>query len=270
MGHTLLGILPRTRSWQQVVALIEHGAGAPQVANASIRAAETGLRKIGKDVGAVETVWLLTQLPFAARAEDFEAALADCGLHVSANPGLLELAAAFTASVDTRLHNNRGRTDLGEMAQMAAVETLIGLLGDRTEQFFAVTPEEVRRELAKLYTVKQFSLFATSFFARFIYKTLDYYLSRVLPLHVGEGRRFATLEGLAQFTDALELHCREAARYVQDFTGDWLSATVREEGRVTREDARDLAHGAVSKLIKELKKGTGLPQDDDGGGPHDR
>jgi hypothetical protein len=269
MGHTLLGTLPRTRSWQEVVALIEHGAGAAQVANAAIRATEKGLRKIGKDVGAVESVWLLTQLPFAARAEDFEAALSDCGVHVPANPGLLDLAAGFTNAIDTRLSNNRGRTDLGEMAQMAAVETLVGLLGERTDNLFAVTPAKVRHELAKLYTVKQFGMFATAFFARFIYKTLDYYLSRVLPLHVGEGRRFTTLERLAQFTDALELHCREAARIVQIFTGEWLSATMWEEGRIAREDARNLAHGAVSKLIKELKMGAGLQETKEGAGRHD-
>jgi hypothetical protein len=270
MGHTLLGPLPRTRSWQEVVELIEHGAGAPQVANAAIRAAEKGLRKVAKDVGVVETVWLLTQLPFAAKADDFEAALADCGVHVPAGPGLLDLAAGFTNAIDYRLFNNRGRTDLGEMAQMAAVETLVGLLGERTDNLFTVRPQDVRRELAKLYTVKQFGLFATGFFARFIYKALDYYLSRVLPLHVGERRRFTTLERLARFTDALETHCREAARIVQIFTGEWTSATMWGQGQITREDARDLAHGAVSKLIKELKMGAGLHEAKERDDRHDR
>jgi hypothetical protein len=270
MGHTLLGTLPRTRSWQEVVKLIEHGAQAAQVANAAIRAAEKGLRKVNKDLGVVETVWLLIQLPIAAKADDFEASLAECGVHVSGSPGLLDLAAGFTNALDIRLFNNRGRTDLGEMAQMAAVETIVGLLGERTDNYFGVTPTEVRRELAKLYTVKQFGLFATAFFARFIYKSLDYYLSRVLPLNVGQGRRFTTLEGLAQFTDALETHCREAARIVQNFTGEWTSATMWEEGRITRDDARDLAHGAVSKIIKELKMGAGLQEAHEGDDRHER
>lgn len=39
MGHTRLGELPRTRKWQQVVALIEGGAGTWQVANATMAAA---------------------------------------------------------------------------------------------------------------------------------------------------------------------------------------------------------------------------------------
>ena len=40
MGHIRLGDLPRTRKWQQVVALLEVGAGAAQLANATISAAE--------------------------------------------------------------------------------------------------------------------------------------------------------------------------------------------------------------------------------------
>jgi len=44
MGHIRLGELPRTRKWAQVVGLIEGGAGSAQVANATITAAERGLR----------------------------------------------------------------------------------------------------------------------------------------------------------------------------------------------------------------------------------
>jgi len=43
MGHTRLGDLPRTRKWQEVVALVAGGAGVCQVANAVIQAAERGL-----------------------------------------------------------------------------------------------------------------------------------------------------------------------------------------------------------------------------------
>ena len=44
MGHIRLGNLPKTRKWQQVVDLIEGGAGTAQVANATITAAERGLK----------------------------------------------------------------------------------------------------------------------------------------------------------------------------------------------------------------------------------
>jgi hypothetical protein len=120
MGHIRLGDLPRARKWTQVVGLIEGGAGTAQVANATINAAETGLGSAAKDKGLIETIWLLTKLPLAARSEDFAQALRDCGLSVSDSPGLMEIVGAVADAIDARMPNCKGRTDLGEMAQMAA------------------------------------------------------------------------------------------------------------------------------------------------------
>lgn len=36
MGHIRLGNLPRTRKWQQVIGLLEAGAGTPEVATATL------------------------------------------------------------------------------------------------------------------------------------------------------------------------------------------------------------------------------------------
>ena len=63
MGHVLLGDLPRTRKWSQVVALIEGGAGTDQVATATINAAERGLGFAARDKGVVEAAWLLALRP---------------------------------------------------------------------------------------------------------------------------------------------------------------------------------------------------------------
>lgn len=60
MGHTRLGNLPRTRKWQEVVGLIAIGAGADQIANAVIRAAEQGLMQAAHHKGLVEAFWSLS------------------------------------------------------------------------------------------------------------------------------------------------------------------------------------------------------------------
>jgi hypothetical protein len=258
VGHIRLGTLPRTRSWDEVVALIGHGAAVPQVAQATIRAAEEGLRGAGKDRGVVDTVWLLLQLPHAARAARFPDALSELGMTVSGAPGLMALVGAFSEAVDARLANNCGRTDLGEMAQMAGAETLAGVLHERTRGFFDATAEDVRRELAGLGAVTQFGLFARTFFARLTFKCLDYFLSRALSAHVGEGRRFLTLARQAAFSEALETHCKEAAVIVQRFSGEWASKARYEAGSVSRDKTRDFVHGAMAKLLDELKRGAGL------------
>jgi hypothetical protein len=207
MGHIRLGDLPRTRKWTQVVGLIEGGAGTAQIANATIIAAEKGLGFAARDNGVVETIWLLTKLPLAARSEDFAQALRDCGLSVSDSPGLMEIVGAVADAIDAKMPNCKGRTDLGEMAQMAAAETLTEVIGQRTHSLFGTTPDDVQQAFSKLATNKQFSTFAKDFFARFTNKCMNYFLSRALPHNVGEGQRFTTLSQQAEFTKALETHC---------------------------------------------------------------
>ena len=141
MGHIRLGELPRTRKWEQVVGLIAGGAGTAQVANATINAAEKGLGVAVKDKGLIETIWILTQIPVAARSDDFAAALRERGISVSDSPGLSEIVAAVSEAIDAKMPNNRGRTDLGEMAQMAASETMTQVIGERTHGLFGTSPD---------------------------------------------------------------------------------------------------------------------------------
>jgi hypothetical protein len=253
MGHHYLPPLPQTRKWQEVVALLDIGAPVAQIATATVAAAEKVLRGAFHDKGLVEVCWLLMQLPQAARTDNFAARLRDLGVQVSADPSLPEVVMAFTEAVDDRLRRNRCRSDLGEMAQMAAAETINATVGSRLAGLFTTQPGEVKAEFASLYTVTQFGKFARGFFARLVYKCLDYFLARDTANHVGPGQRFATTAHVSRFSAALETHCRETAVIVETFTGDWFSKTVYTLGGVSRDEAAKFAHGAASKLIDELK-----------------
>lgn len=256
MGHIRLGELPRTRKWSQVVALLEGGAGTAQVANATINAAEKEIRSAGQDKGVVETVWLLSRLPLAARSDNFAEALRNCGLSVSDSPGLMEIIGAVSDVIDSRMPNCKGRTDLGEMAQMAAAETLTAVIGGRTQSLFGTTPDDVRNAFSKLATNKQFSSFAKDFFARLTNKCLNYFLSRELSHHIGEKERFPTLSQQAEFTEALETHCKESARIVEEFSGGWFSKKNWEKGGdISRQDIAAFTGYAMTKLTAELKQG---------------
>ena len=111
MGHIRLQRLPRTRQWIQVLDMIGGGAGTPELAAATMDASQGGLANAAKDPGLVHTVWLLTQVPLAARGENFIAGLRGLGLEVSNSPGLLEVVGAFTGAIDTHLrHHVRRQT----------------------------------------------------------------------------------------------------------------------------------------------------------------
>jgi hypothetical protein len=250
--------LPQTRKWRQIVKLVAEGATAARLATAILEAAERGLVGAAGDYGVLETYWLLVRLPLAARQPHFGAALRDCGLAVSDSPDLLDIAVAFSAAVDARMANNRGRTDLGEMAQNAAVEAINAVAGPRAESLFGSGPDEVRRALAALATPRQFGALARQFFSRFSFKCLDYFLSKAVPGEVGEGKRFRTLAEQAKFTEALRTHCREASECEERFAGEWFSLHgFQTAGDITRRETEGFLAHAMPKLTDEFRKREG-------------
>lgn len=72
---------------------------------------------------------------------------------------------------------------------------------------------------------------------------------------MGEGKRFTTLAQQAEFSDALGLHCEEACKIVEEFSGGWFSKTNWEKGGISRKEAAGFAHVAMRKIADELKEG---------------
>lgn len=257
MGHIRLGYLPRTRKWIQVLDLIGGGAGTPQVAAATMEACQRGLLKASKDPGLIHAVWLLTQIPLASRGEKFIGELRKLGLKVTDTSGILEIAGAFSAAVDAHLSQIGGRTDLGEMAQMAAAETITALVAPKAESLFGTTPEDVQKALRDFSTTKQFGGLAKEFFARLTRRYLTSFLSKELSNYVGgsSSGRFANVDSSTDFTRALDLHCRQAAVIVERFSGQWVSKTEYLEGITPEKVATKFVPVALKKIRAELAKG---------------
>ena len=248
MGHIRLGNLPRTRKWQQVVALLDSGAATDQVAAATLDASKRGLEEAARAPALAYSFWLLTQLPLCARKSDYSEELRRLGISVASDPGLLDLVGAFTDSVDAHVRRTGGRTDLGEMAQMGAAESLTSTLRQQTTSLFGTTPADVQRELAKLATPKNFSLLARDFFSRLSERYLTYFLSRQLS------NQYRSVEENRQFREALSLHCQQASKIVEQFAGGWYSKT-NYEGGITPRKAANFIQVALKKVRAELDKG---------------
>ena len=256
MGHSRLGRIPTTRRWQEVIRLLALGEEVERVAAASSLAAEGSLPRLRNDPAFLSSFWLLIQIPRAARSEDFAGALRGLGLDVGPEPGLMDVASALTDAIDQRVRRSGHRSDFGEMAQLAAVETLTTLAGRHLPTLFGATPSDLKLALGKLATVDQFRGVARDFFGRLTRRCLDYYLSRALAHHVGPGKRFRSLADQSAFNGALDLHCREASRIIQEFSGDWLSKATFED-RLTPEQTSRFAAVAFRKIQKELQQRRG-------------
>lgn len=257
MGHIRLGRLPRTVKWNQVVILIDSGASAADIASAALEASRKGLQSAHKDPTLIYSLWLLTQVPLAAKGQNFSEELRQRGLEVSPQPTLMEVVGAFSDAVDAYTRRQGIRSDLGEMAQLAAVESLTKLAGEKTRSLFGATPEGVQRAFRSFSTTKEFGTLGRDFFSRFLGRYLTYFLSRELSNHVGRGQRFANIQEHSAFNQALDLYCRQAARIVEEFAGGWFSKT-HYEGGIDLRKAGDFAFVALKKIRSELAKGEQL------------
>jgi hypothetical protein len=252
MGHQHLGTLPQSRRWRQVVDLIGAGGNVQDVAAATSSAAEQQMIDASNDPAVKYSVWLLTQIPTAAAKHDFALELRRLGLLVGDSPTLLEVATAASAAIDRHVAKQGGGTDLGEMAQLSAVESLTAIAGRELTDLFGEEAIRTQAALRGLGTVKQFAVLARDFFSRLAGRQLDYFLSRELALHVGLNSRFRSIRELKEFERALELHCREASRIIKEFSGQWFSKHTYEGG-ITEESAGHFAHVAFEKMREELQ-----------------
>jgi hypothetical protein len=249
MGHQRLGRLSSSRKWRQVVALISGGADVRDIAAATSAAAESQMIDASNDPAVRHAVWLLTQIPIAARRADFSSDLKKLGLRVNERPTLIEIATAMAEAVDRHVASAGGRTDLGEMAQLSAVESLNAVAGRELSDLFGTTPDKTKAALGGLGTEKQFAVLARDFFARLSRRQLAFFLSRELSQHVGV--RFHTIRDHCDFEGALDLHCREASRIIKEFAGEWFSKHTYEGGISPTKAAR-FAHVACKKIREEL------------------
>jgi hypothetical protein len=253
MGHIRLKRLPATRKWQEVVGLLLAGAPVEQIALATSNAAQAALQGARRDPVLAYSLWLLTQLPLAARTGDFQRAASRLGLDIGSDSSLLNVVAAFSDAVDHATANASDRTDLGEMARKAASESLTVIAGADLSSLFGPTSEDVRVALARLAAPDRFARLARDFFARLTRHHLDYYLSRTLADQVGPGRRLPTVADHSTFNSALDQHCREASRIVESFASGWFSKT-NYKGGITPEKARNFAFVALGKIAAELRQ----------------
>jgi hypothetical protein len=254
MGHVRLGVLLKSLKWRQVVEELRLGAGVGEIAALAAEAAETSLQAAANDPAFLHAFWLLTQVPLAARGPAFAEDLGRLGIKVADPPSLMSVVAALSDAVDRHVRIHGGRTDLGEMAQMAAVESLTATVAPTLPSLFGPGPQEVQRAIGRLAGGDRFSALAREFFARLTQRTLDYYLSRELSNHIGAGRRFRDDGARSQFDQALDKHCREASRIVEEFAGGWYGKNVYQGEGLTQDDVRRFAPVAFKKIRAELRK----------------
>lgn len=252
MGHLRLGSLPNTAPWRDVVELVAEGAAVAGVAQSTLQAAQRGIEIAKGDEGLAHAVYLLAHVTVAARDEStFVQRLADLGLPVPANPNVYDLVGALSDAMDDHLRGTRSRTDFGEMAQLAAVESLSALIGPKSTNLWESDAAPVQQAVRELSTKEGFAGLSHDFFSRFMQRYLTYHLSRELSQHVGPNQRFRDPLEHSEFLERLGVHTRQAALVVRDYAGGWYSKSKYETG-ISKISARNFAAYSLIKLRDQM------------------
>ncbi len=257
MGHRLLGEMPTTRNWLKVVELLKETDDPTKIAFITGEAANRGLELAKKDKGVAQAIYMLMNLVWSATKSDFKSEIASMGMSLPKKASLLDVVGSFDESLDKTLKKAGHRTDLAEMARLSAVETLSDLCRSETGSLFGVTTKETQEAIKSYATPKQFAVVGQNFFGKFLYRFLDYHLSRELPKHIGSTKQFKNIDECGKFKDALALHCNQTTRIVKEFSGCWPSATDFKEGLSIENVRTKFIPVAFKKIKSELKQREG-------------
>lgn len=253
MGHVRLGQLPKTRPWRKVVELIASGASVAEVAKATVEASEKALKFVQKDVGFREASHLLAQIGIAASKDDPVAHLASVGVILPTNASLVDVALAISQGLERNINATGQRSDFGEKARGALVAAVTEHLENRLGGLISASGDEVMAAFKGLHTPKGFGEFGRSFFANLTNGCMEYFLTKTLGTHLGEGHAFQTMNQMGEFQRAMDTHCRESSKIVEEYCGDWFSKHRYEEGgNISRKSADGFGWFALEKMRKEF------------------
>ncbi len=252
MGHSRLSNLPRTRWWNEVVELIAQGGSVADVAEKTLDAALDGFSAAANDRGVIQACWLLMQVPLIAQGEDGLERLAEIGIRLPTDASPTDLAAALTDAADEYHHVSRSRSDLGEMAELALVESFHSALWEENATLFGPSAADLRVALKRLGSQRSFQSLTRTFFANLTKRFLSYFLSRTLSNHVGPEKRFHSINERLAFDEALGIHCWEASRIVESYASEWRAKMAYHVGHLNPEDVVGFLKKSTKKLAAEL------------------
>jgi len=261
MGHIRIGALPTTRRWREVVELLEESPQLTGALTAALtEAADARLRGLATDESLNYSFWLLTRIASAAQQGNFVAQLSRLGLQLSEGTSTLSLISDITDKVRQRTAAEVQSGDFGELASLALRRALMDTVAEHGRSLFGSTVEDVHAALRSYSTPVRFGVVSQRFFADFFARTLRSLLDRDLPNRIGDDRTIRNLAEGQEFSDALDLYTRQAARITQGFAEGWYSKyNWQSQREITPEQSRGFVGYAIQKLRMELKEGKSPP-----------
>lgn len=165
----------------------------------------------------------------------------------------MDVALAISQGLERNINEAGRRSDFGEKARSALVGAVTEHLENRLGGLITASGDDVVSALKGLHTPKAFGEFGRTFFSNMTHSCISYFLSKTLGTHLGDGHRFATMNQMGEFQDAMKMHCRESAVIVEAYCGEWFSKhRFQEGGNISKKAADGFGWYALEKMRKSF------------------
>jgi hypothetical protein len=257
VGHVRVGRLPKTKPWAGLFHQLQGtGVNAGQIAQATAKAAQEHFAALEGDRRINYCFWFLARLVTAARSDDFTGELARLGL---TNPSFTS-GLAFVQQVSRtveREQRKRGQpTVFSRMAELSLRQVLSANLVQQSQTLFGTGQGEIQAACRAISTRQQFGRVARDFFAAFMSRTIRYVTDKELSNYVGPTGAMASPTQVLEFEQALNRHCQETAKIVEEFAGGWFSKHNWEANNdISERETAGFTAYALQKIQMDLREG---------------
>lgn len=252
MGHIRLGRLPKTKLWNEVVALLDRQPNdVPGIAAAVLDASAEALERPSTIAAASRSFLVLLELAEAAQRGELVAALQRLG--VDARPDTPLLGALAEVGERARQADISGGSDnFADFGNLALRRALLETMGAESS-LFGSSVEDLESAFRRHTRGDGFGRLTKLFFGDFIARSLRSALDCEQSRHVGAGEAFADVGESRAFSDALDRYARETAFIVQRFASDWYARhRWQQQERLGKRHARAFTAVALKKLRSDL------------------
>ncbi len=255
MGHTELGVLPKSAKWRAVAELLAAPQiNVAQVAATTATAAANRLTSLRGDPSVGYCFWLLTRLASAARGPDFQEGVRALGIPIRPDDTAMALIARVAEVSRMEISRYPASGPFGEMAALALRRALAETVGVESRSLLGASLTDLERAFRRHSSPAQFGELSKRFFGEFYARTLRYYVERELQNRVGAGA-LPTVEAANDFSDALALHARETARYVEGFAAAWYDKhNWQQSGAISPVETQAFVAHALRKMRTEIAR----------------
>jgi len=254
MGHIRIGVLPKTRKWKQVIDLLNSKeSSTSDIAAEVARAAGDFLKEKRFDPSLAFSYWLLTQLTYRAKQDDYVSALRNINLDISKVNNSFDFIGQIADYSRSQIKERGASFPFSDIAQLALREVLFESIGEESKSIFGTSLEDIKRACRRYSAPGQFSILARLYFSKVFTRGLRFLIDKESANNVGLGKRFDSVFDISEFNVALETYCYQSAKIVEKFAEGWYSKR-NWQGEISEKDAQGFVAVAVEKFRTEIAR----------------